>query len=229
MVILWCVFLAVLVFALLFRFPWTYTYEESDVPTQILLNQDEPVIVEKTDTVRSPCWRDPGSKIIFKGSYRPTTPGRGDLSMGIGFVGAERNWQRFCGEFVLAVFCGLLLHTVIFVLFRPSLSLCRFGLLSLVLPGLGSLCVLGWRRGYKRFFALVLPIPIAFLLFGPFWSDVAFSGANRAIRDAGVYPFVATVLVVVVASVTYALKDARQFRKDTTRSAVEQENTLDSK
>jgi len=218
---LWGIFIGILTCTLLFQFPWSHTYKREVAPYRRIRGKSV-LVIEETDYTRSPCWRYPGHWATTETSWVPTTPGYGQMSVDIVLVPARRAWRRFSGELTIGLLCGVFLHVVLFALSRPSLRVCRFAVLSLIVPGLGSLCTLGLRQGWKRFLALLLPIPIAWVVIF-LWHDVFLENAYRGVREAKLYPCLLTSLAAaVIASVVCAIKDARSTTNKTELSAVEQ-------
>jgi serine/threonine protein kinase len=80
-------------------------------------------------------------------------------------------------------------------------------LLSVLIPGLGSLLIRGWKAVGVRSISLLLAIPIAFLVFGPLWGEVIFAWAGKTMQELGLWPFLMTCLIVPIISVKFALQD----------------------
>jgi hypothetical protein len=78
---------------------------------------------------------------------------------------------------------------------------------ALVLPGLPSLAMLGWRRRGLVFLVLVLVVPAAFAFFGPIWDLILFAGADRPTREFGLWPFLATCGLTPITSVALGVRD----------------------
>lgn len=79
--------------------------------------------------------------------------------------------------------------------------------LGILLPGMASLMLRGWREVGPRSVALLVAIPMAFLIFGPLWGDVLFSASTQEVQRLGKWPFIATCIVVPIVSLVYAVQD----------------------
>ena len=78
-------------------------------------------------------------------------------------------------------------------------------LISFVVPGLGSLLLRGWEKRGLAFMLLFFAIPTAYLIFGPLWGEVLFSGSQY--KETGLWPFLATCVVVPIISLALAYSD----------------------
>jgi hypothetical protein len=82
-------------------------------------------------------------------------------------------------------------------------------LVALVLPGIASLMLRGWKEAGLRSLLLLAAIPVALFVFGPLWDGVIFAKSSRAVRNFGLWPFVATCVAVMLFSVWRAIQDRR--------------------
>lgn len=82
-------------------------------------------------------------------------------------------------------------------------------LVALLLPGIASLMLRGWQEVGLRSLLLLAAIPVAFLVFGPLWGGVIFATSPPALRNFGLWPFVATCVVVWLLSLWRAIQDRR--------------------
>src|SRR5262245_10990231 len=82
-------------------------------------------------------------------------------------------------------------------------------LVALLLPGMASLMLRGWKEVGPRSLLLLAAIAVALLCFGPLWGAVIFATSPRAVRNFGVWPFVAACVSVLVYSVWRAIQDRR--------------------
>lgn len=82
-------------------------------------------------------------------------------------------------------------------------------LVAILLPGVASLMLRGWKEVGPRSVLLFAAIPLAFLIFGPLWGEVIFATSTKAVQELGLWPFIATCVVVPIISLIYALKDRR--------------------
>ena len=78
-----------------------------------------------------------------------------------------------------------------------------------LLPGIASLMLRGWKEAGLRSLLLLAVIPVALLVFGPLWGDVIFATSPRALRNFGLWPFLATCVAVWVFSLWRAIQDRR--------------------
>jgi hypothetical protein len=76
--------------------------------------------------------------------------------------------------------------------------------LSLCVPGLGSLCIRRVRGGLTLVL-LWATVPFALMFFGPFWDRTLFPGTP--LENKGLYPFIATCFAVFVLSPILAVRD----------------------
>ena len=91
--------------------------------------------------------------------------------------------------------------------------------LGLLLPGLPTLLMRRNRSGNAWCIGLVAIVPISFVFFGPFWDAVLF--ANTSYDQFGFYPFVASCVLVLLASVWRGLLDRRLFDEEPDRNEAE--------
>jgi hypothetical protein len=84
----------------------------------------------------------------------------------------------------------------------------------LLVPGLGSLLIRGWKARKGPFLSLFLTIPIAFVVFGPLWGEVLFKSSDRATREFGLWPFLATCAVVLAISAALTFYDQKVVRNN---------------
>jgi hypothetical protein len=78
---------------------------------------------------------------------------------------------------------------------------------ALALPGLSSALIRG-MAGLLTMIALWATAIAAFIFFGPVWGEVLFR--KPPLKDAGLYPFLFTCLMVELGSVALALRDRRK-------------------
>src|SRR5262245_52974278 len=80
-------------------------------------------------------------------------------------------------------------------------------LVALLLPGVASLMLRGWKEVGPRSLLLLATIPVALLVFGPLWDNVIFANSSRALRNVGLWPFLATCVAVLIFSLWRAIQD----------------------
>ncbi len=79
--------------------------------------------------------------------------------------------------------------------------------MGLVIPGLPTLLIRRNRSGQVWFVLLLSSLPLAYGFFGPFWDVVLFDGTPY--DQAGFYPFIASCVLVPIASAWRGLRDRR--------------------
>ena len=117
-----CVYIIICASALVYYFPWLYTYEVLDYFDYTLaeIANTKPISKEYNETVRSPCWIDPGG--IIRSNFT-RVPGSKDNTFEIHLTSnmffARRNWERFLGELIVAIACGFLIYRAgIFIYYK---------------------------------------------------------------------------------------------------------------
>jgi hypothetical protein len=80
-------------------------------------------------------------------------------------------------------------------------------LVAVLVPGLASALIRG-LAGVLTMGVLWAAVVLAFIFFGPIWGEFLFR--NSSLKEAGLYPFLGTCIVVELTSAGMALRDRRR-------------------